>query len=70
MSLAKSSDMYKHLKESFLRLTTVNYAAWKGNICRILQAILAWNIVDGIESIPPLEGPRATPAERSVARLQ
>jgi hypothetical protein len=69
MLSAKSSDMYKHPKGSFLRLTTLNYAAWKGNMCHILRAILAWNIVDGIESIPPLEGPGATPAERSVAKL-
>jgi hypothetical protein len=69
MSSAKSSDMYKHPKGSFPRLTTLNYAAWKGNMRHILRAILAWNIVDGTESIPPLEGPRATPAERSVAEL-
>jgi hypothetical protein len=69
MSSAESSDMYKHLKGSFLRLTTLNYAAWKGNMRRILRAILAWNIVDRTESIPPLEGSRATPAERSVAEL-
>jgi hypothetical protein len=69
MSSAESSDMYKHLKGSFLRLTTLNYAAWKGNMHHILRAILAWNIVDGTESIPPLEGPGATPAERSVAEL-
>jgi hypothetical protein len=62
--------MYKYPKGSFPRLTTLNYAMWKGNICCILQAILAWNIVDGTESIPPLEGPRATPAERSAAKLQ
>jgi hypothetical protein len=61
--------MYKHPKGSFPRLTTLNYAAWKGNMHYVLWAILAWNMVDGIESIPPLEGPRATPAERSVAKL-
>jgi hypothetical protein len=69
MSSPESSDMYKYLKGLFLRLTTLNYAAWKGKICRILRAILAWNIVDGIESIPPLEGLGATPAERSMAEL-
>jgi hypothetical protein len=36
----------------------------------ILRAILAWNIVDRTESIPPLVAPRATPAERSMAELQ
>jgi hypothetical protein len=70
MSSAESSDMYKHLKGLFPRLITLNYAAWKGNMWRILLAILAWNIVDGTESIPPLEGPGATPAESSVAELQ
>jgi hypothetical protein len=70
MSSAKSSDMYKHPKGSFPRLTTLNYAAWKGNTYRILRAILAWNIVDGTESIPPLEESGATPAERSAAELR
>jgi hypothetical protein len=70
MSSAESSDMYKHPKGSFQRLTTLNYAAWKGNMRRILRAILAWNIVDGTESIPPLEGSGATPTERSVAELR
>jgi hypothetical protein len=70
MSSAKSSEMYKYLRGSFPILTTLNYAMWKGNMHRILQAILAWNIVDGTECIPPLEGPRATPAERSTAKLQ
>jgi hypothetical protein len=70
MSSAESSDMYKHPKGSFPRLTTLNYAAWKGNMRRILRAILAWNIVDGTGSIPPLEGPGATPAERSAAELR
>jgi hypothetical protein len=70
MSSAESSDMYKHPKGSFPRLTTLNYAACKGNMHRILQAILAWNIVDGTESIPPLAMPGATPVERSTAELQ
>jgi hypothetical protein len=70
MSSAESSDMYKHPKGSFPRLTTLNYAACKGNMRRILRAILAWNIVDGTESIPPLAAPGATPAERSTAKLQ
>jgi hypothetical protein len=47
----------------------LNYAAWKGNICHILQAILAWTIIDGTEGIHPLTGPRATPAE-SYSRTQ
>jgi hypothetical protein len=51
MSSAESSDMYKHPKGSFPRLTTLNYAAWKGNMRRVLQAILAWNIVDGTEML-------------------
>jgi hypothetical protein len=62
--------MYKHPKGSFPRLTTLNYAMWKGNMHRILRAILAWNIVDRTESIPPLEGPGATPVERSAAELR
>jgi hypothetical protein len=70
MSSAESSDMYKYPKGSFPRLTTLNYAAWKGNMCCILRAILAWNIVDATESIPPLAAPGATPVERSVAELQ
>jgi hypothetical protein len=70
MSSPESSDMYKYPKGSFPRLTTLNYAAWKGNMRRILRAILAWNIVDGTESIPPLAAPGATPAERSAAELQ
>jgi hypothetical protein len=70
MSSAESSDIYKYPKGSFPRLTTLNYAAWKGNMRRILRAILAWNIVDGTESIPPLEGPGATPAERTAAELR
>jgi hypothetical protein len=70
MSSAESSDMYKHPKGSFPRLTTLNYAAWKGNMHRILRAILAWNIADRTESIPPLAAPGATPAERSAAELQ
>jgi hypothetical protein len=61
--------MYKHPKGSVPRLTTLNYAAWTGNMHRVLQAILAWNIVDRTESIPPLEGPRATPVERSATEL-
>jgi hypothetical protein len=70
MSSAESLDMYKHPKGSFPRLTTLNYAVWKGNMRRILRAILAWNIVDRTESIPPLAVPGATPAERSAAELQ
>jgi hypothetical protein len=70
MSSAESSDMYKHPKGLFPRLTTCNYAVWKGNMRRILRAILAWNIVDGTESIPPLAAPGATPVERSAAELQ
>jgi hypothetical protein len=62
--------MYKYPKGSFLRLTTLNYAIWKGNMRHILRAILAWNIVDGTESIPPLAVPGLTPVERSVAKLQ
>ncbi|CCX16314.1 Protein of unknown function [Pyronema omphalodes CBS 100304] len=62
--------MYKHPKGSFLRLTTLNYATWKGNIHDILCAILSWNIVDRTESIPPLAAPRTTPAERSAAKLR
>jgi hypothetical protein len=62
--------MYKHPKGLFLRLTTLNYAMWKGNMRHVLRAILASNIFDGTESIPPLEGPGATPAERSTAELQ
>jgi hypothetical protein len=69
MSSAESSDMYKYPKGSFLRLTTINYAAWKGNMCHILRAILAWNIVDRTESIPPLVVPGVTPVERSAAEL-
>jgi hypothetical protein len=37
---------------------------------RMLQAILAWTIVNGTESIPPLAAPGATPAERATAELQ
>jgi hypothetical protein len=37
---------------------------------RVLRAILAWNIVDGTESIPPLVAPGATSVERSAAELQ
>jgi hypothetical protein len=70
MSSAESSDMYKYPKGSFPRLTTLNYAAWKGNMRHILRAILAWNIVDGTESIPPLAVPGATPVERSAAELK
>jgi hypothetical protein len=70
ISSAESSDIYKYPKGSFLRLTTLNYAMWKGNIYCILQAILAWNIVDGTESIPPLTAPGATLAERAAAELK
>jgi hypothetical protein len=70
MSSAESSDIYKHLKGLFPRLTTLNYATWKGNTHYILQAILAWNIVDRIQCIPTLAEPRATPVERSAAELQ
>jgi hypothetical protein len=70
MSSAESSDMYKHPKGSFPRHTTLNYATWKGNMHCILRAILAWNIVDRTESIPPLAAPRATPAERAAAELK
>jgi hypothetical protein len=69
ISSADTSDIYKHPKGSFSRLTTLNYAAWKGNMCHMLQAILAWTIIDGTEGIPPLTGPAATPAE-SYSRTQ
>jgi hypothetical protein len=36
----------------------------------MLRAILAWTIVDGTQSIPPLAAPRATPAEGAAGELQ
>jgi hypothetical protein len=70
MSSADTSDIYKHPKGLFPRLMTLNYAAWKGNMRRMLRAILAWTIIDGTKSIPPLAAPGATPAERAAAELQ
>jgi hypothetical protein len=70
MSSTDTSDIYKHPKGSFPRLTTLNYAAWKGNMRRVLRALLAWTIVDGTEDIPPIAAPRATPAQRAAAELQ
>jgi hypothetical protein len=69
ISSAESSDMYKYPKGLFPILTTVNYAVWKGNMHHILRVILAWNIGDRIESIPPLAAPGATPVERSAVEL-
>jgi hypothetical protein len=65
-----TSNIYKHLKGSFPRLTTLNYIAWKGNICHMLWAILAWTIITGTESIPPLIAPRVTLAARAAAELK
>jgi hypothetical protein len=70
MSSTDTSDIYKHLKGLFPRLTTLNYTAWKGNIWRVLRALLAWMIVDGTEDIPPIAAPGATPAQRAAAELQ
>jgi hypothetical protein len=70
MSSTDTSDIYKHPKGSFPRLTTLNYVAWKKNMCYMLQAILAWTIVDRTKSIPPLAAPRATLPERAAAELQ
>jgi hypothetical protein len=70
MSSTNTSDIYKHPKGSFPRLTTLNYAAWKGNMRCVLRALLAWTIVDGTEDIPPIAAPKATPAQRAAAELQ
>jgi hypothetical protein len=70
MSSTDTSDIYKHLPGSFPRLTTLNYAAWKGNMQHVLRALLAWMIVDGTEDIPPIAAPGATPVQRPAAELQ
>jgi hypothetical protein len=70
MSSANTSDFYKHPKGSFPRLMTRYYTAWKGNMHRVLRAILVWTIIDGTESIPPLVAPGATPVKRAAAELK
>jgi hypothetical protein len=53
-----NTDLFKHPKGTFERLTTTNYASWKNNMTRVLMALNAWEIVNGtkVEPADPIRG--------------
>lgn len=48
-----SKDIFKHLKDSYARLTTTNYQSWMNSSKRTLKASSAWEIVSGREQVLP-----------------
>jgi hypothetical protein len=66
MSLLGRKDTFKHPMGSFERLTASNYASWKNSVRRVLRAISAWEIVTGLEQLPPL-APANSPANIAAA---
>lgn len=49
---SSKEDIFKHSQGTFPRLTHLNYTAWANNCKRILKAILAWDIVEQVETQP------------------
>jgi hypothetical protein len=50
--MSTGKDVFKHAKGNFDRLTNKNYTTWSENMRRLLQAIDAWDIVNGDEDSP------------------
>jgi hypothetical protein len=53
LSLEMSTkDLFKHPQGTFERLTSTNYASWKNNMTRLLQALGVWKVINGTEVRP------------------
>jgi hypothetical protein len=47
-----TKDLFKHPQGTFERLTSTNYASWKNNMTRLLQALGVWKVINGTEVRP------------------
>jgi hypothetical protein len=45
-----TKDLFKHPQGTFERLTSTNYASWKNNMTRLLQALGVWKVINGTEA--------------------